>query len=150
MPEDQRETQVQRLIELMELVGQQMRPDPAEQWPEVELTMPQMRTLGLLSRGPMRMGDIANQIGSSFPATTSMIDRLVEKGLVERAHSTVDRRVVTCQLNSRGVEILDSFWRVQRHHIRAIAAVLSPDEISSVINALEILQESQSRRLGDD
>ncbi len=148
MPEDNREAKVQRLIELMERIGQQMRPDPVEQWPEEELTLPQMRTLGILSRGPARMGDIANHLGSSFPATTSMIDRLVEKGLVKRAHSTVDRRVVTCELSPRGTEVLDSFWNIQRHHARAMTAVMSLDEISTVINALEILQESQTRLNG--
>lgn len=148
MPKDNREAQVQRLIALMERISQQMRPDPIEQWPEEELTLPQMRTLGILSRGPARMGDIASHLGSSFPATTSMIDRLVEKGLVNRAHSTLDRRVVTCELSPRGTEVLDSFWNIQRHQARAMTAVMSLEEISTVIDALEILLESQTRLNG--
>lgn len=145
MTQDQREDRIQRMIELMDYVARQMRPDLSEQWPEVELTMPQMKTLILLSNGPLRMSDIADQIGSSYSATTAMIDRLMEKQLVEREHGTTDRRVVTCRLNERGAETLDAFWRIQNHRMREIAQVLSDDEIATVIDALEILHSSQSR-----
>src|SRR5690606_24744316 len=149
MTRQDREQQVQRLVELMQAVALQVRPDTIENWPEDVLTMTQLLILRLIHRGPLRMSDIADQIGSSYPAATSMIDRLVEKDLVERVHSTVDRRVVTCQLTPRGVEVLDSLWRVQRHHVLEIANVLTLDEIHTVIIALEILQDSQSRRSSD-
>lgn len=145
MTHDTREERIQHMIDLMDLVGRQMRPDLAGQWPEVELTMPQMKTLILLSNGPLRMSDIADQIGSSYSATTAMIDRLMEKQLVEREHGTTDRRVVTCRLNERGAETLDAFWRIQNHRMREIASVLSEEEIDTVIKALEILSSSQNR-----
>ena len=145
MTQEVREQRIQLMIELMDRVARQMRPDLSEQWPEVELTMPQMKTLILLANGPLRMSDIADQIGSSYSATTAMIDRLVEKQLVEREHGTADRRVVTCRLNERGAETLDAFWRVQNHRMREIATVLDADEIDTVIKALEILSESQNR-----
>lgn len=145
MTQDIRDSRIERMIELMDHVARQMRPDLSEQWPEVELTMPQMKTLILLSNGPLRMSDIADQIGSSYSATTAMIDRLVEKGLVERQHGTADRRVITCHLNERGIETLDAFWQIQNDRLREIATVLTPSEIDTVIEALEILSESQDR-----
>lgn len=145
MTQDIRETRIERMLELMDRVARQMRPDLSEQWPEVELTMPQMKTLILLSNGPLRMSDIADQIGSSYSATTAMIDRLVEKGLVNREHSTADRRVVTCRLNERGVETLDAFWQIQNDRMREIVSVLSPSEADKVIEALEILSGSHER-----
>lgn len=133
------------MIELMDAVARQMRPDLSEQWPEVELTMPQLRTMILLANGPLRMSDVADQIGSSYSATTAMIDRLVEKGLVDREHGTADRRVVTCRLNQRGSETLDAFWRIQNDRMRELAAMMSVEEIETVIRSMEILMEAQNR-----
>lgn len=145
MTHDPREARVEHMIELMDRVAREMRPDLAEKWPEVELTMPQMKTLILLSNGPLRMSDVADQIGSSYSATTAMIDRLVEKGLVEREHGTTDRRVVTCRLNERGSKTLDDFWNIQNNRMREMASVLSSEEIEIVIKALDILSTSQQR-----
>ena len=74
--------------------------------------MPQFKTLSLLAQGPARMGNIAAYLSTSLSSATSMIDRLVEKNLVERAADTSDRRVVTCQLTAKGTEEMDRFLRL--------------------------------------
>ena len=67
--------------------------------------MPQVRTHDSCSAtGPKRMGDISTYLGRGMPSATSMIDRLVSKGLVERMADASDRRVVACRLTALGEE----------------------------------------------
>jgi DNA-binding MarR family transcriptional regulator len=147
MTHDLLDERIERMIQLMDAVARQMRPDLTEQWPDVELTMPQLRTLILLSNGPLRMSDVADQIGSSYSATTAMIDRLVEKELVDREHGKVDRRVVTCKLTERGISVLDAFWRIQNDRMRELASVLTGEQIDTIIESMEILLDAQQRVL---
>ena len=71
--------------------------------------MLQFRTLVLLSQGPQRMGNIAAHLVSSLSSATSMIDRLVDKSLVEREPDPDDRLVEICQLTSQGLGEIERF-----------------------------------------
>ena len=82
----------QRLVDLVERISAQMRPESDEEWTDLELTMPQFRAICLLGQGPERMGNIAGHLSTSMSSATSMIDRLVDKGLVERAPDASERR----------------------------------------------------------
>ena len=123
----------------MERISAQMRSFATEDWPELELTMPQFKTLSLLARGPERMGNIAGYLATSLSSATSMIDRLVEKNLVERAPSPNDRRVVTCQLTAKGTEEMDRFLRLNQLQFTSIAKRLTIQELQLVVTAMEIL-----------
>jgi DNA-binding MarR family transcriptional regulator len=54
------------------------------------------------SAEPLRIGQVADQIGMSRGAMTTMVDRLVEAGLVKRVASDQDRRVTNIQATARG------------------------------------------------
>jgi DNA-binding MarR family transcriptional regulator len=138
--------QRQQLAELFALLTNRMRSlrDPHE-WTEIELTMPQFRALDLLVRGPQRMGDIAGALGASLQATTSLIDRLTDKGLVERQHDTTDRRVVTCQITGAGQTEIERIYRLGQARTDLLVEVLSDDELGRVIDAFAILADAALR-----
>lgn len=140
-----RAEQVQRLIEIMERMNRQIGSRLPEEWPDAELTMPQLRTLVLLSNGPLRMSDIAAQTGSSHSATTAMIDRLVEKGLVHRTHDSKDRRVVICELTPAGTRTINQIWRIHQDRIERIVATLTDQDLATVLRAMEILAGASER-----
>ena len=137
--ESSKEELTQRFIESAHQMYAQVRSEPTEEWTELELTMPQFRTLLLLSREPQRMGAIAGQLNSSQSAATSMIDRLVVKSLVVRVPDKDDRRVVACQLTASGREEIERLWRISQMRIRRIADHLTTDELRTVIEAMELL-----------
>lgn len=56
---------------------------------------------------PLKMSDLAMQVGMSRGAVTSMVDRLVDQRLVKRVHSTQDRRVVTLEATAAGRKVID-------------------------------------------
>jgi len=95
--------------------------------------------------GQYVMSVIADNIGRSYSATTAMIDRMVEKGLVKRVHSTTDRRVVTCELTPLGRATMDELWGMQRLGMSAVAQVLTDDELDAVIRAMEIMRDAAER-----
>lgn len=146
MSAGEREAKVERMQDLGSRITRELRVPDVEGWSRVELTMPQLRTLVLLSDGQRRMGDIAAYLGSSLSATTAMVERLETKGLVERQHDPNDRRVVTCRLTDPGMQEVDRFWHI--HHSRAelILDVLTEAEAEQVLAAFEVLSNALERR----
>ena len=135
----------QELVDLVDRLSSQMRPESDEEWTDLELTMPQFRAICLLGQGPERMGNIAGHLSTSMSSATSMIDRLVDKGLVERAPDASDRRVVTCQLTDRGREEMDRFSRIHQLRLTRMAGRLTIEELQTVVDAMEILCSAAQR-----
>ena len=134
-----------RFVQVIERLYVKMRSQPTEEWSEIELTMPQFRTLILLGEGPKRMSDIAAYLGTVQSSASSVVDRVVNKGLVERFQDQNDRRVVLCRLTSLGREEVERLWRIRRTRVEAIANLLTPQELESVVRAMEILATAVGR-----
>lgn len=139
---------IERLSRVTDCLAMQMRIASDRDWPDIELTMPQLRTLVLLYRGPQRMGEIAAALGISLPATTNMVVRLEAKGLVERAHDQDDRRVVMCSLTREGCRQSEALWNVHRQQIAAVADILTSEEMTMVVAAMELLSAALGRHPG--
>ena len=111
-----------------------------------DMTMPQIRTLYFLSRGPQRMKDISDHLMRGMPSATSMIDRLVRKEYVERVPDPSDRRVVLCRITDPGREMLDRFSRMGAVRFEAIAESLTDDELNKIAPALDLLADAAARQ----
>ena len=59
------------------------------------------------------MSGIAERLGVEMPSATTMITRLVGKGLVERQQDPADRRAVVCSLTQEGREAVEKFWSLR-------------------------------------
>jgi DNA-binding MarR family transcriptional regulator len=84
----------------------------------------------------MRMCDLAERLRLSPSGLTRRLDGLVSGGLVERASSTADRRVMMAQLTRKGRRLIettapDHVESVRRHLID----LLTPDEIAALASA---------------
>lgn len=136
---DLRADQTRRLIALMDRLAVAAGLVAAAGWPELELTMPQLRALARLRLGACRMGAIAEHLGTGLPAATSLVERLEAKGLVVRRADAVDRRVVRCHLTDLGAAQLEQFWRMEQAEIEAVAGLLTESELDRVVDAVELL-----------
>ena len=54
----------------------------------------------------MRMTDVSRKMDISKPAATQMVNRLVERGMVERVSDESDRRVVCIRATEEGLRIM--------------------------------------------
>jgi DNA-binding MarR family transcriptional regulator len=77
------------------------RPRMLELWREFDLMPPQQMVLGLLPE-PKPMGELAQHMHCDSSNITGIVDRLEERGLVERGAAEGDRRVKLVALTAAG------------------------------------------------
>ena len=112
---------------------------------DANLTLPQLSVLFMLTSGPVRITDIALAQGMARPNASTMVERLVRKGLVERVSDANDRRVALTSLTVRGREVVDAVMISKMAAFERIAAVLSNDELELFARAMEILERGAKR-----
>ena len=133
----------ERFLAVAEFLNRQTHLHRLDAWEELGMTIPQLRTLVLLERmGPMRMGSISTHLGRALSATTTVVDRLVEKGFVGRSSDPDDRRVVLCELTDSGRSTIDRFWRIGTDRIEMIVEVLDSEQMAAVVRGLELIQQA--------
>jgi DNA-binding MarR family transcriptional regulator len=108
--------------------------------PDSSVTMAQMRVLMLLATGAeTRMSELAGALGVSQSTASGLVDRLVESHLVGRHTDMADRRQVLVSLTADGAAFLDHFQELGLAHLRELLARLSPTDIATVRQTVEIL-----------
>lgn len=105
-----------------------------------DVTLPQFRTLVVLvSRGPQRIVDLAQELQVTSSTAVRMCNRLVRKGLVAREERQEDRRAAWIVLTPYGHELVGQVMRIRREAIAAMIGELSltrPMAFVSVLNAV--------------
>ena len=80
----------------------------AESWLELDMSTPQLKALLLISEEEgIRMRELARRLGGSFSNAAVLVDRLVDRGLVERVADPQDRRVVLVRAIDEGQQLID-------------------------------------------
>lgn len=75
---------------------------------EFDLTPPQLFAIEELhDSGPVTMGRLADALGVTQGVATRMVDRLMEKGMVDRWRDESDRRVVMVSTTERGTGVAE-------------------------------------------
>jgi MarR family transcriptional regulator, organic hydroperoxide resistance regulator len=114
-------------IAMLEFFFAKGRPRMLELWREFDLMPPQQLILGLLDE-PRPMGELARQMHCDNSNITGLIDRLSERGLVERRAVEGDRRVKLVALTDEGRAIRDELVRRRSEPPPEIEA-LSDDDL---------------------
>jgi DNA-binding MarR family transcriptional regulator len=106
----------------------------------VELTVPQFRALVFAKHyEDGSLSDLAEQLGLSLPATSRLVQVLVQRGLLRRGARSSDRRCIKLSLTTRGRA---SFRAAQNATLAALAKrleALPAAERGLVHAALEVL-----------
>ncbi|HKR65928.1 MAG TPA: MarR family transcriptional regulator [Thermoanaerobaculia bacterium] len=61
----------------------------------------------LAEHGPSNMSEVSGELGLALSSTTGVVDRLVERKVVERVRPEDDRRTVRVMLTPRGKRAID-------------------------------------------
>jgi DNA-binding MarR family transcriptional regulator len=72
---------------------------------EHDLTLPQMRVLGILRGRRVRMTELATHLGLEKSSLSGLVERAERRGLVARERSSSDGRAVDVFLTSSGEEV---------------------------------------------
>ncbi len=110
-----------------------------------EISVEQFHILRHIRRGITTISDLAAVKQISRPAISQGVDTLVEKGLISRRQETDDRRFVHLQLTPAGDDLLNQIFQENRAWMMNKMETLEPEELSSLIDAMEILKGSFTR-----
>ena len=108
-------------------------------WMEIDLTLPQLRTLLILAEeGPLVIGQIAQRLGIGLSTGGHLVDRLVQAGLAERTEDSEDRRRTLARLTPKGEEL---HARLLNHvqHIQTLIQKLDEDDLAALLQGLQAL-----------
>lgn len=74
-----------------------------------DLTMPQFNILRILrgAKGEINVNTVKERMIEKSPNTTRLMDKLIDKGLIERSRCLEDRRVVFVKITKNGLSLLD-------------------------------------------
>jgi DNA-binding MarR family transcriptional regulator len=102
------------------------------------LTPPQFYTLLSLEQADeMKMSDLAEATQQSAASLTGVVDRLVDKQLVERSRPQKDRRQVVVLVTQRGRELITEIRQDRRDRMQAALTQLSEAEIELLLHLLD-------------
>ena len=120
---------------------------PARQPASGVITFAQMRVLWTLANNGRfaTPGEIAERLGVTSSTATGLVERLVDGGYVERAHSTEDRRQVLLKLLPKGRRLMDGFRRQRQSRLQKLMARLGPGDVARMTGALETLNDILGR-----
>ncbi len=103
-----------------------------------KLSVSEMHTLEGIEKGRGgKMTDVAGHLGVTISTLTIAVNRLVKKGLVERARTDTDRRVVQISLTEAGNKVMGAHRRFRRQILGEIISGFAEDEIVFLSKLLE-------------
>src|SRR6266436_758189 len=104
---------------------------------KVGISMTHLHILWVLDHhGELPMSRLAELLDVSVSNATGLIDRMEERGLIERIRVPDDRRIVIVRASAEGVRIRDEIEAVKQDRIRSILGRLDPDQLSRIIGAI--------------
>ncbi|MBI2565594.1 MAG: MarR family transcriptional regulator [Candidatus Schekmanbacteria bacterium] len=111
----------------------------------VDLTPTQynvMRILRGAGQDGIACGGIADRMVTRDPDITRLLDRLIRRGLAERARSSADRRVVIARITPAGKALVDSLDEPIAAAVGACFAGMSATEVGEIIRLLEAVRRA--------
>jgi DNA-binding MarR family transcriptional regulator len=96
----------------------------------------------LMSDGDLTMTHLAEQLDVSLPNVTGIVERMVERGLVERARSDDDRRIVAVRATQLGRQTVEEIDMIRRSQMAALLERLSPDEQAGALRTFASLRRA--------
>ena len=116
------------------------------QHPQVALSNPQCLVLGILKgSGPLPTSEIGKRLYISKPNMTSIIDRLIKEGLVERLSDGKDRRIVNVAITEKGRNTLESHKKAVTEVIKGNLSSMDEKDLISLSTSLEKIRGIFSR-----
>ena len=98
-----------------------------------------------LRAGPRRITELAAEERVTQPAITLLVNRLEERGWVQRVPDPSDRRAVLVSLTADGEAVFERLRAEYRALLHEEMASLDDDEVATLASAVEILDKLIAR-----
>lgn len=125
---------VDRILEAIFYLYTESRRITKEAARRASLTGPQLTVIKILETfGDLSLSELSDRIRAQNSTVTGIIDRMEREGLVVRARSTEDRRVVYIRLTEKGERIAREMPVEPMEILRNALASLSPSETRELL-----------------
>ncbi len=115
-------------------------------WPGGAISVVHLHLLFVLkAEGPMSMTRVAEGLGVSMAGATGVVDRMERRGLVERRHTTEDRRIVNVHLTEGGGAILTALDVDRRLRLARLVTELTDQELAGFLAGVRGLRAARAR-----
>jgi DNA-binding MarR family transcriptional regulator len=136
--------------ELHEMVGM-MRCAGTGRMVKSGISMTHLHILWLLEHhGDLTMGRLAELVDVSLSNASGLIDRMEERGLVERIRVPDDRRIVLVRASADGARMRDEIEAIKQDQMRAILGNLDGDQLTRLFGAVGDLRGAMAQEIGED
>lgn len=126
----------QRLGRLMHQLRAVAGPSP-EDLVDIDLPRHQLRALFIVAKhGPMSVSALADATHASLASTSSLADRLVKSGYLEREADPADRRKVLLSASPQGREVADRLMSRFNERFERLVEAMSPEARSALETGL--------------
>ncbi|MBY0360182.1 MAG: MarR family transcriptional regulator [Candidatus Obscuribacterales bacterium] len=93
----------------------------------------------LLHKGPLPVNTIGKKILLTSGSITTAVDRLEERGLVERIDDASDRRVRLVRLTASGTKLIKAAFMQHQKHLEKAMSHLNKEEQRNLLSLLKKL-----------
>ena len=114
-------------------------------WLRGSLSLVHLHVLTALeAEGPLAMSRLADALDVSVASATGIVDRMEQRGLVERRHGATDRRIVQVHVTEMGEDVFRRIDAQRRGHVAAILDRLTDDELASLLVGLRATRAARA------
>jgi len=106
---------------------------------ENDLSLTQLRVLGILRDRRPRMTELATYLGLDKSTMSGLIDRAEKRGLLARGRNPEDRRIVDVFITPAGLELAERLYGEVRRTLAPATGRLDPDRRDQLTDLLESL-----------
>jgi DNA-binding MarR family transcriptional regulator len=128
------------LTSLVTQVARGVRTALDQRFGELGLTSQQAGVLLHVSGGTTSPRKLADLLGTDTAGMTRLVDRLVEKGYLDRLPAADDRRTITVALTSAGRELVPAIKPIFDEVADTITADIPAEALPDVLKALEAMR----------
>ena len=114
------------------------------------VSMAQLHVMHLLERhGELAMSRLAETLDVSLSAATGLVDRVEERGFVERIRVPSDRRIVLVRITAAGRQMLEEVEVLRVGIIQQVLDELDETQLAGVASAMADLRIAVASALTD-
>jgi DNA-binding MarR family transcriptional regulator len=115
-------------------------------WPTGPLSLVHLQVLTVLETdGSVPMGTLADSLDVSQASATGIVDRMEQRGLIERRRDDDDRRVIRVALTEAGTGLLAGVAAERRERLGLLLDELSDDELRGFLDGSRALRRARAR-----
>src|SRR4051794_37890973 len=150
-PDDQIGAEIEEIVaDFQQMIGS-LRCAGTGRMVKSGISMTHLHILWLLEHhGDVTMSHLAELLDVSFSNATGLIDRMEERGLVERVRVPEDRRVVLVRASATGDQVREEIEALKHDQIRTVLGRLDPPRLARMRAAVHDLRSALAAELAID